>query len=893
MGGWSSKTAQVGALYAITYKGPAVATRPRGSDADPLEKQFAQLDHPSYNERMRAQGAIIRAGKASAWDIAGRMFVDPAVSNLAGRHLVWIIEALAAGPGDLDLLQVALLFKSDDVRAQAIRALGERRHAPAAEALVAALGDPSPIVKLQAIVALGRIGQASAVAALVPMLTDPDRMLAFSARQAIRRIGAWQELAPTLKSGDPKTRAAVLAALEGVEKPGAVALLEASIGNSTAPADERAKALGELALVARKAPPWDGKWWGTRPTKSSPPVRSIDWEATPAIFGAIERGLADPAREVRLAAVAAVVSTADRAALPTLRARFAPGAEADVAVRAEVVGALGTLGDAPAVPALVEAIRDDDTPAPVRDATIAALEKIGGTAAVAPLLELLRTRGDTLAEPTLTRVILALGRSKAREATPALVARLDSPTPGIRAAAVEALGRLGPASSVAAPIRDRLRDDRVEVRKAALAALGRLGDRDSVPAMLPLAADEATRFEALLALTEIPDVRALGVYLPGLTDRSQAVRRASLRAMVAIRDEAAPALERLAARRELSPSSLPELRKVYADFRPVAEWQLLGPFPVEAPTPIDLKSPVDLAATVAGPEGKPLRWRARRGDAQHGAIELDQLFAPEINKKAVLAATTLDSQAERTARMRVGCDDTLSVWVNGELAHAIDGNHSYSPDMAEFPVKLRAGANQIVARVGNDGGPWKFSVAATREANYAFLDAPAAGGYDPDKFRDVALRGKGRPDKGEALFHDAKGLACARCHAVGGRGGAIGPNLSGVAAMYPRDELIRSVLQPSARIFSGYEATIVAAADGRVLTGLVRSDTADGLEIEDADGKRTRLARADVEDRKTSDVSIMPNGIVEGIAPADFADLIAYLETLKDVAANQGKPAGK
>ena len=37
----------------------------------------------------------------------------------------------------------------------------------------------------------------------------------------------------------------------------------------------------------------------------------------------------------------------------------------------------------------------------------------------------------------------------------------------------------------------------------------------------------------------------------------------------------------------------------------------------------------------------------------------------------------------------------------------------------------------------------------------------------------------------------------------------------------------------------------------------------------------------------------MPNGIVEGITPQDFADLIAYLETLKDASANQGKPGSK
>ncbi len=73
------------------------------------------------------------------------------------------------------------------------------------------------------------------------------------------------------------------------------------------------------------------------------------------------------------------------------------------------------------------------------------------------------------------------------------------------------------------------------------------------------------------------------------------------------------------------------------------------------------------------------------------------------------------------------------------------------------------------------------------------------------------------------MFHDAKGLGCVKCHAVGKEGGTVGPELSTVGAKYPRDELIASVLYPSAKISSGYEPTVFALADGRVVTGIVRS----------------------------------------------------------------------
>ncbi|MBV8076415.1 MAG: hypothetical protein JO284_08460, partial [Planctomycetaceae bacterium] len=123
----------------------------------------------------------------------------------------------------------------------------------------------------------------------------------------------------------------------------------------------------------------------------------------------------------------------------------------------------------------------------------------------------------------------------------------------------------------------------------------------------------------------------------------------------------------------------------------------------------------------------------------------------------------------------------------------------------------------------------------------------------------------------------------------GKEGGAVGPELTSIGAKYPRDVLITSVLNPSAQIASGYEPVVVAVADGRILTGIVKSDTAEGLEIEDADAKRIRIAKDDIEERRRSDVSLMPNGLAEGLTPRDFADLISYLETLKDVNA---RPSG-
>ena len=237
--------------------------------------------------------------------------------------------------------------------------------------------------------------------------------------------------------------------------------------------------------------------------------------------------------------------------------------------------------------------------------------------------------------------------------------------------------------------------------------------------------------------------------------------------------------------------------------------------------------------------------------------------------------------------MAVGSDDTLTVWLNGKEVYQFSDRRGFEHEQARFDVTLRKGTNRVLIRCGNRGGPWQFAVAVTAPADFAFLKGPSGAGFDPEAYRAAALKGGGDPDRGRTLFTDLKGLACIKCHAVGKEGGAVGPELASVGSKYPRDELIASVLYPSAKISSGYEPEVLALADGRIVTGIVRNETADALEIQDADAKHVKVAKDDIEARKRSDVSLMPNGLAEGLSPGDFADLIAYLETLKNVEVNK------
>ena len=113
---------------------------------------------------------------------------------------------------------------------------------------------------------------------------------------------------------------------------------------------------------------------------------------------------------------------------------------------------------------------------------------------------------------------------------------------------------------------------------------------------------------------------------------------------------------------------------------------------------------------------------------------------------------------------------------------------------------------------------------------------------DREAYARYAREHRGDPIRGHALFFDLKG-APARCHRAGA-GGDIAPDLSDVGGKYERTLLIESVLEPSRQIVEGYRPTIVATAEGRVLSGIVKGDSPEELALVNADGHRQVIRKS-------------------------------------------------
>ena len=114
-----------------------------------------------------------------------------------------------------------------------------------------------------------------------------------------------------------------------------------------------------------------------------------------------------------------------------------------------------------------------------------------------------------------------------------------------------------------------------------------------------------------------------------------------------------------------------------------------------------------------------------------------------------------------------------------------------------------------------------------------------------------------------------------------GRGQWIGPDLSTIGSKYGKAELIQSILNPSAAIGYNFRSTVASLADGRTVTGLVVEEAPDRLVLKTAEGQRVTLRPSEIEERKQVEVSLMPEGLAQTMGEADFVDLLAFLQTLK------------
>jgi putative membrane-bound dehydrogenase-like protein len=141
-----------------------------------------------------------------------------------------------------------------------------------------------------------------------------------------------------------------------------------------------------------------------------------------------------------------------------------------------------------------------------------------------------------------------------------------------------------------------------------------------------------------------------------------------------------------------------------------------------------------------------------------------------------------------------------------------------------------------------------------------------------DRYK-TALSLTGDPKKGRDLFK----TNCAACHKIAGVGALVGPDISDTLSKSP-EQLLVDILDPSRVIDNNYVNFIVKKKNGTVLTGYISAQTATSLTLRRGEGQEDVVLRDDIEEMKSSGVSLMPEGLEKNIPIEGMADLIAFLK---------------
>lgn len=143
-----------------------------------------------------------------------------------------------------------------------------------------------------------------------------------------------------------------------------------------------------------------------------------------------------------------------------------------------------------------------------------------------------------------------------------------------------------------------------------------------------------------------------------------------------------------------------------------------------------------------------------------------------------------------------------------------------------------------------------------------------------EKYRGIYWAGGSQPGdapRGRAIFN----RICAQCHHLFDTGGNVGPNITG-ANRGDLDYLLQNILYPNAVIPNEYRAATLETRDGRVVTGIIKSQTASGYLVQTVNEQVT-LPKTEVTKVEQSEISMMPEGLITGLQPQEIRDLLYYL----------------
>jgi putative membrane-bound dehydrogenase-like protein len=305
-----------------------------------------------------------------------------------------------------------------------------------------------------------------------------------------------------------------------------------------------------------------------------------------------------------------------------------------------------------------------------------------------------------------------------------------------------------------------------------------------------------------------------------------------------------------------------------------------------------LKSALEWARSSVPDDGS--GERAKREDLRLRALQAILYRKVQGTPRMLIAGILAEDQSRSSSAFRGKVLDALSSFDDPEVANAVLKAYAglpgeLKPRAVELLTQRPAWTKALLEAVAGKQIPTSvLNVTQLRKlqksrdtkiaAQVSALFGRVRDRRDPRRERvageilTLVRKTPGNPVSGQAVFKKI----CAQCHKIYGEGQDVGPEITS-SGRNDFDQLISNVFDPSLVIGPGYQATTIATADGRILTGLLAEDGDDRVVIKLQGGQVTTIPRRQVAEMKTSELSLMPDSFESQLTPQEIVDLCAFL----------------
>jgi putative membrane-bound dehydrogenase-like protein len=251
------------------------------------------------------------------------------------------------------------------------------------------------------------------------------------------------------------------------------------------------------------------------------------------------------------------------------------------------------------------------------------------------------------------------------------------------------------------------------------------------------------------------------------------------------------------------------------------------------------------------------------GVAQPIEVQLAALSALATFDQPEVAKSILDRWQQFSPKVRSRAHDVLfsrDVWLEQLVRAASSGKVSVRDlDLARLRISVSRTSGKLRTQV-----QLLIKLAAISDRS-AVLNS-----------YQNALKQKGDSMRGKAVFKKV----CASCHRLEGEGHEIAPNLATMRNRTPENILL-NVLDPSREVNPQFVMYEIVTKGGRSLTGMISAETATSVTLKRANNESDTVLRIDIDEIRSSGLSLMPEGLEKEIDRQSMADLLKYLQSIE------------